>query len=113
MGVEDPIFHCVDEIQFVKAISVGSIIEFITTVVYSQNNYIVIQVHASKVDHITGNRSKTNILSYIFNGNIPSNDLNANDTNVIVPSVMPREYDEFIHYLEGKRSFDKLINYIN
>lgn len=46
--------------------AVETITEFITTVIYSQNDIIVIQITASNVDHITGYRSKTNIITYLF-----------------------------------------------
>ena len=39
-----PTFKSVDDIQFVLPVSVDSVMEFTSTVVYSQDLYIVVQV---------------------------------------------------------------------
>jgi acyl-coenzyme A thioesterase 9 len=101
-GVENPVFVCVDDVQFVKPVAIGSIMEFTTTVAYNREDAIVIQVHAANVNYRTGHRTKTNILSYVFKHPQPS--------SPPYPSVMPNEYDEFILYLEGRRTMNKLTN---
>lgn len=46
--------------------NVGSLAEFTSTVVYSSQGHIVVQVVVMTVDIKTGFRSKTNVLTYIF-----------------------------------------------
>ena len=41
---QTPTFKSVDDIQFVQPVSVDSVMEFTSTVVYSQDLYIVVQV---------------------------------------------------------------------
>jgi acyl-CoA hydrolase len=41
---ETPVFISVDDIQFVKPVTVGSVMEFTSTIVYSQDLFIVVQV---------------------------------------------------------------------
>lgn len=91
---ETPVFVSVDDIQFVKPVTVGSVMEFTSTIVYSQDLFIVVQVDAYKVDPSSSFRSKTNVLSYIFTApsNVP-----------YIRQIMPSEYDEFVLFLEGRR----------
>lgn len=65
MGRNNVEFMYVNDIQFVKPVSVGAVIEFGSAVVYSTGSYIVVQVTA--VD-VSGNslKTKTNVFSYVF-----------------------------------------------
>lgn len=65
MGENNVVFLNVNNIQFVRPVSTGSIMEFSSLVVYSSDNYVVVQVSA---EHVIGNtlRNKTNVFSYIF-----------------------------------------------
>jgi hypothetical protein len=46
--------------------NVGSLAEFTSTVVYSSQGHIVVQVVVMSVDIVSGERHKTNVLTYIF-----------------------------------------------
>jgi acyl-CoA hydrolase len=41
---ETPVFISVDDIQFVKPVTIGAVMEFSSTIVYSQDLFIVVQV---------------------------------------------------------------------
>jgi acyl-coenzyme A thioesterase 9 len=111
-GHNYPFFVAVDDIQFVKSVAVGSIMELHSTVVYNEDRQIVIKVVAHMVTHggtgppggvnVTGGtreRVKTNTFVYVFD---------APPEVTSVPNVVPREYKEFVLYLEGRRSLEKL-----
>ena len=91
-------FYAVDDINFLKPVSIGAIMDFVGKVIYSQGRYIVIQVDVWELSpdgH--GRQSKTNQLTYIFEGN---------DDSKMLPQVLPQRYEEMVLYVNGKRSFD-------
>jgi acyl-CoA hydrolase len=49
---ETPVFKSVDDIQFVLPVSVDSVMEFTSTVVYSQDLHIVVQVRIFLFNHL-------------------------------------------------------------
>ena len=49
---ETPVFKSVDDIQFVLPVSVDSVMEFTSTVVYSQDLIIVVQVRTLLLLHL-------------------------------------------------------------
>ncbi len=98
-GHKSPIFTSVDDIQFVKPVNIGSCMEFVATVIYSEKNKIVIMVKAYDVDVSLGNRSKTNMLTYVFTA----------PEGVNTATVMPKEYEEYVLFLEGRRSLHRLM----
>ncbi|CAM9134564.1 unnamed protein product, partial [Ectocarpus fasciculatus] len=66
-GTEDKIsFQAVDEIQFVKPVPVGSIVEFTSRVTYSEMTACVVNVMASTVDVLSGVKDVTNSFNYMF-----------------------------------------------
>lgn len=66
-GTEDKIsFQAVDEIQFVKPVPVGSIVEFTSRVTYSEMTACVVNVMASTVDVLSGVKDITNSFNYMF-----------------------------------------------
>lgn len=66
-GTEDKVaFQAVDEIQFVKPIPVGSIVEFTSTVSYSELSACVVNVTAAVVDVSSGTKDTTNSFNYMF-----------------------------------------------
>ena len=99
-GHKSPIFTSVDDIQFVKPVNIGSCMEFVATVIYSENNKIVIMVKAYDVDVTLGTRSKTNMLTYVFSA----------PDGVNTATVMPKEYEEYVLFLEGRRSLHRLMS---
>lgn len=66
-GTEDKVaFKAVDEIHFVKPIPVGCIVEFTSTVTYSEMNVCVINVRAATIDVTSGVKDTTNSFNYMF-----------------------------------------------
>lgn len=100
MGEKSTKFVYVDDIQFVKPVNVASIVEFTSAVIYSQNEYVVVEVEAVDVSPINISRTKTNVMHYIFT---------TEDANKKLPHIMPSTYEEIVNYLQGKRSLDKLL----
>ncbi len=102
-----------------KPVPVGSIAEFSTAVVYSRGGLIVVQVEAFSVNCKTLERTKTNVFSYVFKSpkqasSVSQSTDGSNKTaylelNSEFPQVIPREYDEFVLFLEGKRAYERLV----
>ena len=91
-------FYAIDDISFLKPVNIGAIMDFVGKVIYSRGRYIVIQVDVWELSpdgH--GRQSKTNQLTYIFEGN---------DDGTELPQVLPQRYEEMVLYVNGKRSFD-------
>jgi len=82
--------------------NVGSIVQFISTVVYSSQDHIVIQVVVVATNPTTGSETTTNIFSYVFRA--------SEENKLAVPLVMPRDYEEIVLYLGGKRILDHFLD---
>lgn len=91
-------FHSIDDIQFLRPVNIGAIMEFVGMVLYVKDTIMVIQVSVSEFDPKTGNRVITNRLNYVFQSRKHK-----------LQDVIPREYEEFLLYINGKRTFDYLI----
>lgn len=100
LGTDDPIFVAVDDIQFTKSVHLGSIMDIKSTVVYSEGNRIVVKVVA-KMIRLQPEFSRTQTNTFVFVFEAP-----AKVTQIA--KVIPREYKEFVLYLEGRRSLEKL-----
>lgn len=97
-GTDKCHFYAIDDINFLKPVSIGAIMDFVGKVIYSNGRYIVVQVDVwelSPVGH--GRQSKTNQLIYIFQGS---------DSREELPQVLPQKYEEMVLYVNGKRAFD-------
>lgn len=101
-GVPNPAFVSVDDIQFVKPVNIGGIMEFVAAVVYSSDDKIVVQVNAYEVGYASGSREKTNALTYVFAAP-------KDGDSQSVSHVMPSTYEEFVSYLEGRRTLTYLL----
>jgi acyl-coenzyme A thioesterase 9 len=157
-GSEENIsFRAVDEIHFVKPVPVGSIVEFTSTVSYSEMTMCVVNVTAATVDVASGIKDVTNSFNYMFSVPVEFVDRNHLLANSIIcsgdsegkgkgkgkspcvlkvddfaelsagegpwkekgaetgaglmklPRVVPREYYEIVHYLEGRRSLRHML----
>jgi hypothetical protein len=64
-------------------------------------DHAVVQVIANEVNKYTSKRTLTNMFTYVFSSGSSAESRPDNSVQ-----VMPREYDEFVLYLEGKRSLD-------
>lgn len=96
LGEKNIEFLYVDEIQFVRAVNIGSVLEFTSSIIYSENEYAVVQVTAYDVSPVNTTRTVTNIFTYIFR----SKDGSTN------PEILPTTYDETMLYLQGRRSLE-------
>ncbi len=111
-GTHDIIFSFVDDIQFVKPVPIGSIIEFVTFVAYSRSGYCVIHCRCYEFDISTNARTLTNVLKYVFSAAGLGVEVEARGPPASPSSfveVMPREYNEILSYLEGKRTLDSML----
>jgi acyl-coenzyme A thioesterase 9 len=100
IGREDTQFVAVDDINFIKPVNIGSIMLFSGCVTYATKNEIVVVVKVEEVEAETMERIKTNQLSYVFKS--------RQGTTKSLPSVIPRDYGEFVRYLEGKRTWTEI-----
>jgi acyl-coenzyme A thioesterase 9 len=96
-GTDNCHFYAVDDINFLKPVSIGAVMEFTGRVVYSSGKYLVIVVVVEELDVQTDSRIKTNQLTYIFK---------SDRDDQLLPEVLPREYEEMVRYLSGKRTHD-------
>lgn len=100
LSTDDPIFVAVDDIQFTKSVTLGSIMDIKSTVVYSEGKRIVTKVVAKMILlHPEFSRTQTNTFVFVFEA--PAHVKQ-------IAKVIPREYKEFVLYLEGRRSLEKL-----
>ena len=99
-GIDMCHFYAVDDIHFLKPVSIGSVMEFSAWVTYSTPSHLVIVVVVEELDVKNGTRSKTNQLTYIFE---------ADSQVEPLPEVLPKEYEEMVLYLSGKRTLDNCL----
>jgi acyl-coenzyme A thioesterase 9 len=97
-----PSFKFVDEIRFAEPVPVGSLLQFAATVMYTHDRLCVVQVEAFKFQPSNNMRYRTKKLKYIFE---------APEEVVKPKQVMPSEYDEFVLYLEGRRSIEAYLGH--
>ena len=102
-GTDKCHFYAIDDINFLKPVNIGAIMDFVGTVVYSNGRFIVIQVDVWELSGTNkgSRKAKTNQLTYIFEGQDDDGDGDAT-----LPQVLPRSYEEMVLYVNGKRSFD-------
>ena len=104
-----PVFLSADKIEFMNPVSIGAIMEFTGRVVYTDGDKFVIQVLAQNINRETNEKIATNKLTYIYQASSFPESGNVHDLGVCVDGVhvrdiIPREYEEFIAYVEGMRS---------
>jgi acyl-coenzyme A thioesterase 9 len=110
-----PVFLSAEKIEFIHPVSIGTIVEFSGRVVHSTEGMFVIQVLANEIDPDSGSKLATNKLTYIYQASATpechysEGAEHLGVTPVKVPYLMPREYEEFIAHLEGKRALDHYI----
>jgi acyl-coenzyme A thioesterase 9 len=110
-GTSDIQFSYVDDIQFVRPVHVGSIIEFVTHVAYSRRGYCVTHCNCYELDIVTNIRTLTNVLHYVFKmteAEAESGEDGGLQSSKDYVEVIPREYKEILAYLEGKRTLDSV-----
>ena len=93
-------FVAVDDINFLRPVNVGAIMEFRGLVTYTAQSEVVVQVTVEEVDtDRSGERIRTNQLAYIF----------KTRDGQKAPEVIPEDYGEFVLFLNGKRTYQEHI----
>lgn len=90
---ETPRICVIDDISFKRPVLIGALLYLTAQVVYTQDNYIQVKVHAQSVDRQTNKKETTNDFYFKFSVNPNSN----------MPQVIPKTYAESMMYLDGKR----------
>ena len=88
-----PRVETVDDISFRRPVLIGSLLFLSSQVVYTENNFIQVKVHAQAVDIATNARETTN--DFYFKFSVPD--------NLNMPQVIPKSYAESMMYIDGKR----------
>ena len=101
IGRENTQFIAVDDINFIRPVNIGSIMLFTGMTTYATKSQIVVKVNVEEVQAETMERTKTNQLSYVFK---------SRDGSQVLPAVIPRDYGEFVRYLEGQRTYEEICN---
>ena len=119
-----------DNVQFTKPMRIGALVEFVGTVVYTDDNITssggntvgthdddesssmlaVVQVLAFECDQTTGDRQQTNKLTFVFKPCVTDastgKSVICRDTQT---RVMPSTYEETVRYLDGRRILNRLM----
>ncbi|KAH7965943.1 hypothetical protein HPB49_012274 [Dermacentor silvarum] len=85
-----------DDIWFRKPVELGSLLHYDSQVVYTQDNFVQVNVNATVIKPEIGTKEITNVFHFTFclDGENPA------------PRVIPRSYPESMLYIEGKRYLD-------
>lgn len=85
-----------DDIWFRKPVELGSLLHYESQVVYTQDNFVQVNVNATVIKPDVGTKEITNVFHFTFclDGEHPA------------PRVIPRSYPESMLYIEGKRYLD-------
>ncbi len=83
----------VDNISFKRPVLIGSLLFFSSQVVYTENNYLQVKVHAETVDLKDNKREMTN--DFYFKFSVPP--------NYPLNKVIPKTYSEAMMYIDGRR----------
>lgn len=113
-GTRDVRFVSVDDIQFVRPVHVGTVVEFVTNVAYSRKGHCVTHCNCYELDVVTNIRTLTNVLHYVFKVADEDTDIETTTPGIRehgkeYVEVIPREYKEILGYLEGKRTLDNVL----
>lgn len=87
-----PKIRVVDDITFKKPVLIGSLLFLSSQVVYTENNFIQVKVHATTVDPKTNHPEFTNDFYFKFHAPVE-----------VLPQVWPKTYAESMIYLDGMR----------
>jgi hypothetical protein len=104
-----------DDVQFTHPMRIGSTVEFEGKVLYAAPDMdniqaCVVQVRAFRVDHASHSKTQTNTMTFIFKPCAINNEGKSvllDHPNYRCQS-MPRQYDEVVLWLEGRRVFERL-----
>ncbi|XKL67252.1 hypothetical protein PGB90_010672 [Kerria lacca] len=93
-----PLLRYISDISFKQPVNVGSLLRLNGQVVFTEQNFIQVVVHAEVYDPITSKTINTNSFHYTF------------QANNVVANVMPYSYHEAMMYIDGKRHFQQAIH---
>eukprot|EP00898_Chlorokybus_atmophyticus_P004201 jgi/Chlat1/4782/Chrsp308S04748 len=98
-----PRILAVDDIAFIHPVSIGSILEFRSQVIYSAEGVLRVMVTATDLTPGLGKRQVTNNFSFAFSCPDPDAMIVSNGGMCTVRRVMPDTYEEAILYVHGYR----------
>eukprot|EP00918_Siedleckia_nematoides_P020110 GHVU01042878.1.p1 GENE.GHVU01042878.1~~GHVU01042878.1.p1 ORF type:complete len:434 (+),score=29.76 GHVU01042878.1:167-1468(+) len=99
-----PVLLNVDDIMFRKSVDIGSLLYLSTQLTYTSGPYMQLRVHAEVYVPETEERATTNTFHFTFIAReMPGQPRN----DIIVSTVLPSSYSEYMLFLEGKRHFEK------
>lgn len=93
-----PRIRVVDDISFKRPVLIGSLLFLSSQVVYTEDNFIQVKVHAQTVDPNTAHKEMTNDFYFKFSATPKT----QGDWDKM-PQVIPKTYAESMMYIDGKR----------
>ncbi|CEM15433.1 unnamed protein product [Vitrella brassicaformis CCMP3155] len=94
MKSRDIIFRGVDNIFFLKPVEVGAMVQYVARSIFTAPDEMQVQVDAYQVDPTTGVRDRSNVFHFHYE-----------PVDAPPPTIVPRDYEEFMLYLEGRRRY--------
>lgn len=91
-GRKPEIYHT-DDIWFRRPVDVGSLLHYEAQAVYTEDNFMQLNVNATVIHADQGTKEITNVFHFTFK-------LDGNDP---APRVIPKSYPESLLYIEGRR----------
>jgi acyl-coenzyme A thioesterase 9 len=88
-----PKIETVDDITFKKPVLIGQLLFLSSQVVYTNEKFVQVKVHAQSVDIATNVKETTNDFFFKF----------SVDNGVKLPQIIPKSYAESMMYIDGKR----------
>uniref|UniRef100_A0A224YIT7 Acyl coenzyme a thioesterase 9 mitochondrial n=1 Tax=Rhipicephalus zambeziensis TaxID=60191 RepID=A0A224YIT7_9ACAR len=95
-----PRTYYTDDIWFRKPVELGSLLHYESQVVYTQDNFVQVNVNATVIKPGGGKKEITNVFHFTF----------SLDGDNPAPRVIPRSYPESMLYIEGKRYLDHALS---
>ncbi len=89
-----PSFISLDDNQFHKPVEIGSILKLTSQIIYTGRTTLQVRVEAEVLNPALGTSETTNVFHFAFSAPVPA-------------IILPKTYEEFIRYLEGKRIHEK------
>lgn len=94
-----PLFVCMDHMDFIKPVEIGSILSFSGRVVYSGTTSFLVEIIVEVILPMTGDRETTNVSYYTFVS------VDANKTPLQIPQILPYSYEEGLRFLDGAKRY--------
>ncbi|KAG8286627.1 hypothetical protein J6590_055300 [Homalodisca vitripennis] len=87
----------ISDISFKKPVDVGSLLGMTGQVIYTEENYMQIIVHAEVTSPFSGQQVTTNVFHYTY------------EAPDYATKVMPNTYHEAMMYIDGRRHFQEVM----